>query len=67
MGKPTGAILQYRALNQIGVRRERPELKHLSRGRKRHQPRFHVTVRYTGTISEVDPFDGEVISVEKAQ
>ena len=40
MGKPTGAILQYRALNQIGVRRERPELKHLSRGRKRHQPRF---------------------------
>ena len=26
-----------------------------------------VTVRYTGTISEVDPFEGEVISVEKAQ
>ena len=24
-----------------------------------------VTVRYTGTISEVDPFEGEVISVEK--
>ena len=24
-----------------------------------------VTVKYTGTISEVDPFDGEVISVEK--
>ena len=30
----------YRALNKIGVRGERPELKHLSRGRKRHQPRF---------------------------
>ena len=26
-----------------------------------------VTVRYTGTISEVDPFEGEVISVEKAK
>ena len=26
-----------------------------------------VTVRYTGTISEVDPFEGEVISVEKTQ
>ena len=24
-----------------------------------------VTVKYTGTISEVDPFDGKVISVEK--
>ena len=24
-----------------------------------------VIVKYTGTISEVDPFDGEVISVEK--
>ena len=24
-----------------------------------------VTVKYTGTISEVDPFEGEVISVEK--
>ena len=40
MGKPTRAILWYRALNQIGVRGERPELKHLSRGRKRHQKRF---------------------------
>ena len=30
MGKPAGAILQRRALNQIGVRREPPELKHLS-------------------------------------
>ena len=26
----------------------------------------NVTVKYTGTISEVDPFEGEVISVEKA-
>ena len=24
-----------------------------------------VTVTYTGTISEVDPFDGEIISIEK--
>lgn len=24
-----------------------------------------VTVKYTGTVSEVDPFEGEVISVEK--
>ena len=26
-----------------------------------------VTVKYTGTISEVDPFDGEVLSVEKTK
>ena len=26
-----------------------------------------VTVKYTGTISEVDPFEGEVISVEKTE
>ena len=26
-----------------------------------------VTVTYTGTISEVDPFDGEIISVEEAK
>lgn len=26
-----------------------------------------VTVKYTGTISEVDPFEGEVISVEKTK
>ena len=26
-----------------------------------------VTVTYTGTASEVDPFDGEVISVEAAE
>ena len=24
-----------------------------------------VTVTYTGTITEVDPFDGEIISIEK--
>ena len=40
MGKPGTAIPHQRALNKIGVRGERPELKHLSRGRKRHQPRF---------------------------
>lgn len=26
-----------------------------------------VTVKYTGTISEVDPFEGEIISVEKTE
>ena len=26
-----------------------------------------VTVTYTGTLSEVDPFEGTVISVEKAK
>ena len=37
MGKPTA---RYLILNQIGIRGEPPELKHLSRARKRHQPRF---------------------------
>ena len=37
MGKPTA---RYRILNQIGIRGEPPELKHLSRARKRHQQRF---------------------------
>ena len=37
MGKPTA---RYHTLNQIGVWGEPPELKHLSRARKRHQPRF---------------------------
>ena len=37
MGKPTA---RYPVLNQIGTGREPPELKHLSRARKRHQPRF---------------------------
>ena len=40
MGKPDRAILYQRALNKIGVRGEPPELKHLSRARKRNQPRF---------------------------
>ena len=40
MGKPGGAILRQPALNQIGVGGEPPELKHLSRARKRHQQRF---------------------------
>ena len=26
-----------------------------------------VTVKYTGTVSEVDPFEGQVISVEKTK
>ena len=26
-----------------------------------------VTVKYTGTISEVDPFEGEIISIEKTK
>ena len=26
-----------------------------------------VTVKYSGTISEVDPFEGKIISVEKAE
>ena len=26
-----------------------------------------VTVKYTGTVSEVDPFEGEVLSVEKTK
>ncbi len=26
-----------------------------------------VKVTYTGTISEVDPFDGEIVSIEKLQ
>ena len=36
MGKPTGANLQYRILNQIGIRGEPGELKHLSTQRKRN-------------------------------
>ena len=37
MGKPTA---RYPVLNQIGTGREPPELKHLSRARKRNQQRF---------------------------
>ena len=40
MGKPGRAILCQPALNQIGVGGEPPELKHLSRARKRNQQRF---------------------------
>ena len=40
MGKPGGAILRQPALNKIGVGREPPELKNLSRERKRNQQRF---------------------------
>ena len=40
MGKPGRAILCQHTVNKIVVCGERPELKHLSRGRKRHQPRF---------------------------
>ena len=37
MGKPT---VRYLILNKIGIRGEPPELKHLSRARKRNQQRF---------------------------
>ena len=40
MGKPGTAIPYQRAMNQIAVRREPPELKHLSRRRKRKKHRF---------------------------
>ena len=40
MGKPGRALLCQPALNQIGVGGEPPELKHLSRARKRNQQRF---------------------------
>ena len=43
-GYPNGETrlrkLSQRALNKIGVRGEPPELKHLSRARKRNQERF---------------------------
>ena len=37
MGKPTA---RYPMMNKIVIGGEPPELKHLSRARKRHQPRF---------------------------
>ena len=40
MGKPGSAIHCQPALNKIGVGGEPPELKHLSRARKRNQQRF---------------------------
>ena len=40
MGKPDGAILHQPLVNKIVMCGEPPELKHLSRARKRHQPRF---------------------------
>ena len=40
MGKPDTVNPYQPMLNQIGIGREPPELKHLSRARKRHQPRF---------------------------
>ena len=42
MGKPTE---RYPILNKIGIGGEPPELKHLSRARKRHQPRFRELLR----------------------
>ena len=39
-GNPAGVKSGHPMLNQIGIGREPPELKHLSRARKRHQPRF---------------------------
>ena len=40
MGKPGRAILCQHMVNQIVICGEPPELKHLSRARKRNQPRF---------------------------
>ena len=40
MGKPGRAILCQLLVNKIALSREPPELKHLSRERKRNQPRF---------------------------
>ena len=40
MGKPAWGKLMQPMLNQIGIGGEPPELKHLSRARKRHQQRF---------------------------
>ena len=40
MGKPGTAIPCQRMVNKIVIRGEPPELKHLSRARKRHQQRF---------------------------
>ena len=40
MGKPGRAILCQPLVNKIASCGEPPELKHLSRARKRHQPRF---------------------------
>ena len=44
MGKPAGANLQQRALNQIGVRGEPPELKHLSRGEEKTSTEIPLVV-----------------------
>ena len=55
MGKPDRAILYQRALNQIGVRGEPPELKHLRRARQRHQPRFRKSWR--ANAEEAKPED----------
>ena len=55
MGKPGRAILCHPALNQIGVGREPPELKHLSRARKRNQPRFRQLWR--ANAEEANPVD----------
>ena len=55
MGKPGRAILCQRALNKIGVRGEPPELKHLSRARKRNQPRFRESGR--ANAEEAKPED----------
>ena len=40
MGKPSTALPWKPYMNQIVYGGEPPELKHLSRARKRHQPRF---------------------------
>ena len=57
MGKPGTAIPCQRALNQIGVRGEPPELKHLSRARKRHQPRFRKLWRANAEKAKPEVID----------
>ena len=44
MGKPGTAIPYQRAVNQIAVRREPPELKHLSRARKKTSTEIPLVV-----------------------
>ena len=45
---PHGVMSMYPVLNKIGTGGEPPELKHLSRARKRNQPRFRVVASESG-------------------
>ena len=57
MGQPAWTISMQRALNQIGVRREPPELKHLSRARKRNQQDGHQIKILKQTLILEKPMD----------